>query len=267
MNAYRIALVLLLSHFAAFAQSSNLPDHLDSLMVRCFSQANLQSHEYAGNCASISVIKLAMRRYGRENVLLHVDSLETGYDVQLRDGTRFTLSKAELASMAGLDKFVPGTDPRFCKSARFIYAVMAKNRLLMLDPIWYSTAKCKLDNINWQPSSANSAKYKTVRDVACDMSTGRHPACQFELITDTKANFCLLGLSGEVVTTTINPKQFATTTSGVIVTSERHSAYCGKGFYDEYGTMLSISEFRSQHCIAFSCLLPNRDIQTVYSLK
>lgn len=131
----------------------------------------------------------------------------------------------------------------------------------------YESELVDLDNINWQPSSANSAKYKTVRDVACDMSTGRHPACQFELITDTKANFCLLGLSGEVVTTTINPKQFATTTSGVIVTSERHSAYCGKGFYDEYGTMLSISEFRSQHCIAFSCLLPNRDIQTVYSLK
>lgn len=212
----------------------NTPDHLDSVMIQAFSQA--RSPDVAGNCASISVIKLAIRRYGKDGVFLNVDSLATEYNVKLRDGKAIVLTKNELNSIRGLDKFVYLQNPQIYKAALFIYGVMAKNRLLT------------------QP---NPGYYKTIYDVAYDRGN-------YQLIPDTVPNFQLLGIEQDLVKLGFDD---ANTTSGVITCSDVHSTYAGKGYYDEYGTFELFANFRQKHSRFFTRRWPSREIKYVYGLR
>ena len=224
-------LALVFTSWAAQAQTQPAPQ--DLILIQAFSQANVVSKEVAGNCASIAVIKLAIGRYGADQVLEQVDTLATEYAVVLRDHKHLTLTKQEFISIDGLDRFVPQANPAIYKTARFLYAVMAKNKLLL------------------------HPEYSTVKAAAYDGGN-------YQLIPEAEANFTLLGLENSYQAL---PTQAAYTQSGVVVASERHVAYGGNGYYDEYGTAVSDQYFRSNHCKLITCSYPNRRIRYVYCLK
>lgn len=107
-------------------QSSAQISPKDSLLVKSFYQgAN------AGNCASISVIKLAIAKYGADHVLKSIQYLPTGYSVQLQNDVVIMLSKMEEGTISHLDKFQLGTSCDILQKAKFMYAIMAKNKMLI----------------------------------------------------------------------------------------------------------------------------------------
>jgi hypothetical protein len=80
-----------------------------------------------GNCVTVSAIKAAMMRYGKEptDVFKEVKEAGDGYDVTMRDGFKLHVSKGELKEAAKEARF-EGDDPSMITSANFMYAASAK---------------------------------------------------------------------------------------------------------------------------------------------
>ena len=80
-----------------------------------------------GNCVTVSAIKAAMMRYGKEptDVFKEVKEAGDGYDVTMRDGFKLHVSKGELKEAAKEARF-EGDDPSMITAANFMYAASAK---------------------------------------------------------------------------------------------------------------------------------------------
>jgi hypothetical protein len=80
-----------------------------------------------GNCATVSGIKAAMMKFGADpkDIYRSVEKTGDGYDVVQEDGTKLTLSNAELDE-AKLAANFNGNDPELIKNATFMFAVSAK---------------------------------------------------------------------------------------------------------------------------------------------
>lgn len=130
----------------------------------------------AGNCASISVIKLALYSYGYDRSFTRLDrndALRTT-TFTLLDNSVVSVTDDELASVTGRGHFEPedGADPVLV-NARMMYAVMAKNRC------------------STQPGCQSPADAINSRDGYLDMAT--------------EDNFRLLGLGSLSVPKTYGP--------------------------------------------------------------
>ncbi|WP_448649974.1 hypothetical protein ACSHWC_18090 [Pseudomonas fluorescens] len=80
-----------------------------------------------GNCVTVSAIKSAMMKFGQKatDVFRDVRAAGDGWDVQMRDGKQFHLSRNELKQAAEQARFA-GDDPAMITEANFMYAVSAK---------------------------------------------------------------------------------------------------------------------------------------------
>lgn len=80
-----------------------------------------------GNCVTVSAIKAAMMRYGKEptDVFKEVKEAGDGYDVTMRDGYKVHFSKEEFKLAAKEARF-EGDDPSMITSANFMFAASAK---------------------------------------------------------------------------------------------------------------------------------------------
>lgn len=189
----------------------------DSTMIKSFKQG-IGRGFVVGNCASISVIKLAIKKYGLDNVLLHVDTLPERYFVELRDGKKIELTKQEEKQINEIDYFSNPNDSAIYRQARFLYAVMAKNKYL-----------------------ENAGNYSDIVGSAKRRRFLRGPVY---LLGDTEPNLRYLGLENNYDTVDIAN---INTTSDIILTNYYHSAYSSRGLYDEYGGPTANSKFVSNH--------------------
>jgi hypothetical protein len=197
----------------------------DKVLIEAFAQSG------AGrNCASISVIKRAIGRYGIANVFSKVDSSATGYSVLLRDGKSVTLTRAEAQTVGQFDNFRLKNDAAIYRAARFIYAVMAKNKF----------------------STDNASKPGTWPNMESVVNQGGK---YHLLIASTEKNFALLGLGENYLYSSANN---AYSKPSVILVNRKHSAYGGMGYYDEYGRVVSAKRFARNH--------GNRKLLGIYEL-
>jgi hypothetical protein len=200
-------------------------------MVTAFHQGE------AGNCASISVIKLAVFAYGYPNVFAQLarDGLHKSTTFTLRDGKEVSVTDDEVASLATLANFEHGASAEVLQNAQTMYAVMAKN-------------KCNADSHCREVTSAI-----TQPDGYLEMST--------------EENFKWLGLERQFVSE--QRVDFATLKSekAYVVTNAKHSAFAYAGEYDEHGIPTVVEEFRQHHSSWFTRLGHSRDINGAYRLK
>jgi hypothetical protein len=212
--------------------SANNTTAEDNRIIESFAQSG-----EGRNCASISVIKLAIRRYGLEHVFSKVDSSTTGFQVTLQDGKTVSLSRKELGDVSKFADFRLVKDVDTYKAAKFMYAVMAKNKFL--------TDNDSLPN-TW-PSLTSIVNQRN----------------KYHLLDeDTDNNFTHLGLENNYVGEL--PIEDAYSKPSVIVASCYHSAFGGAGHYDEYGDVESTDNFARNHRgLRKKCSV----IQWVYQLK
>lgn len=210
MNPHKSLLVALL--FIAINASAQLPT-FDSLIIGSFKQGG------AVNCASVSVIKLAIAHYGIAHVFKTVDTSINKFTIKLRNDSIVELTKDELAIMANYNKFVPLNDAKTYLAAQFIYAVMAKNKY-QLNPLKYNSIESAATHKNW---------------------LGK---IHYLLAADTEDNFIYLGLNNQFKKINIDE---AGNYSQIIITNSKHSAYSTKGYYDEFGKPVLNSVFPSNH--------------------
>ncbi|MFL1490262.1 hypothetical protein [Pseudomonas antarctica] len=80
-----------------------------------------------GNCVTVSAIKAAMMKFGQKatDVFRDVRTAGDGWNVQMRDGKTYHLSRGELKVAAEQARFA-GDDPAMITEANFMYAVSAK---------------------------------------------------------------------------------------------------------------------------------------------
>lgn len=168
----------------------------------------------AGNCASVSVIKAAILTYAPEDVFKSCDSLGDGYKVTLRDDAVINITGNDLEKLRAKDKFVPGADAKIYNKARFLYALIAKRKL-------------DLDSVN---------KYQKDVLKAADALNGAEDL-------GSRNIFPLLGLGDPV---NIEAGKMADC-DNLIITNKYHSAFSGKGYYDEYGRKVLVSDFKFNH--------------------
>lgn len=167
----------------------------------------------ATNCASISAIKLAVGKFGINNVLKEVKTTPTGYHIILKDDSELDLSTSELSRMSKLNYFIAGSDKEIFEYSQFLYAVMAKRKQLVY-------------------------RMGTIQRAAT------HRIFYHQLSMDTEENLHFLGLSGFVKkinrTDVENHDQ-------IIITNSRHSVFSSKGIYDKFGTPTPVSLFEKNH--------------------
>ncbi|MDN3584263.1 hypothetical protein [Mucilaginibacter flavus] len=177
----------------------------------------------AANCASISVIKLAMAKYGGNGVFEKVDTLTDKYRIQFRDGKILELTKIEEAIIGKMDGFACGTKATIYKKARFIYAAMAKNKMM-----------------------TDTIKYKTIENAAFEIKIVwlLFKKKIFVLAEDTEKNLSYLGLENLWISKLAGE---VSNYPNIIITNSRHSAYSSFGFYDQYGKPIENSRFSGKH--------------------
>jgi hypothetical protein len=190
-------------------------------MITCFSQGHAGSR--ATNCASISVIKLAIAKYGINGVFLRIETLPGKYVIHLRNGQQTDLSADELAVMDNLNKFYFVLDSDTVKAARLMYAVMAKNKFLQHPENFRDLTAAASEKAGWL----------------------LHHYTIYQLVTDTWENFKLLGIDTSKIKKI--DKSVAKNYPDNIITSLKHSAYASFGTYDEYGEPRSLPEFSDLH--------------------
>jgi len=190
-------------------------------IITCFSQGHHGSG--ATNCASVSTIKLALTKYGIKGVFLKIDTLQDKFIIHLRNGKQTELSQDEIATMESLNKFWCRVESDTVKAAKFMYAVMAKNKFT--DPEYH----CK-----------SLLKAATERSGLFGLG-----GTIYQLSEDTWDNLELLGMD----TTKIQKINAANIQNypDIIITSSKHSAYVSSGTYDEYGTPRPLALFSQQH--------------------
>ena len=181
------------------------------------------SQDSAANCASISVIKLAIAKYGVDGVFKKVDSLTDRYRIQLLDDKIIELTKNEEAIIGKIDGFAKGNNEMIFTKAKFIYAVMAKNKMKN-----YDTSCKKIED------AASIVKKKSQKK----------DKILFLLHEDTKTNLYYLGL--ENLYDSINAA-FVNNYKSIIITNVYHSAYSSSGFYDEHGRVRKNCCFTWRH--------------------
>lgn len=189
-------------------------------MITCFSQGHHGSD--ATNCASVSTIKLALTKYGIKGVFLKIDTLQGKLIIHLRNGKQTELTQDEIATMESLNKFWYEVESDTVKAAKFMYAVMAKNKFT--DPEYH----CK--------SLVKAATEKTGFIFTSTI---------YQLSEDTWDNLELLGLD----TAKIQKINVANIQNypDIIITSSKHSVYASSGTYDEYGTPTPLTQFSREH--------------------
>jgi hypothetical protein len=195
----------------------------DQAMITCFSQGWHGS--YATNCASVSTIKLVIAKYGLYKVFLQVDTSADKYVIILRNQHTIELTPAELTTMQGLDKFHFNLNINLdtVQAAKFMYAVMAKNKMIQ------------------HPNQYNSLTDAATERVGPFFN--RHTV--YELNEDTYQNLELLGIdTSKIHQIKSNDIQ---NYKDIIITSSKHSTYSSFGIYDEYGTPTANSDFSSIH--------------------
>lgn len=198
------------------------------LNLTTFSQINemdlLKSFKQggAGNCASISVIKLAIAYYGIDKVFLNVEYLNNNYHILMRDSVVIDLSATELQTMESLNYFVSKDNERVYTYAKFLYAAMAKRR-------------------------QNIEKFKSIERAATYYKWGWIRTTNHLLEQDTEVNLEYLGLKH--VFKQINKKDIEKYEK-IVVTSAKHSAFSTKGVYDEFGDPTPNNNFSKNHANA-----------------
>ena len=125
--------------------------------------------------------------------------------------------------MDGLDKLFYTSGSDTLKAAKFMYAVMAKNK--------FTDPSCHCTNL---------------KGAATDLG-GIWPfrSTIYQLEENTWKNILLLGLD------TLKIKRIEATDvqnhPDIIITSFKHSVYASSGTYDEYGTPTPVSDFSGKH--------------------
>jgi hypothetical protein len=207
--------------------------HTDSVIIEAFKQSI--GAGAAGNCASISVIKLAISNFGIDGIFKRIDSSANGYSVVLRNDKVITLSPQEVLAVSPYDRFDTGNNVPMLNKAKFAYAVMAKNKQMM------------------QPD-----KYSDI------VSAVKDDQGNLLLFEDTEKNFELIGLGNLWVKVDLaHINDF----DKIIITNIKHSAYSSMGFFDQYGTIISNALFVRKHSTCFSRIFANRRITNAYRLK
>ncbi|WP_256666239.1 hypothetical protein [Pseudomonas sp. KBS0710] len=81
------------------------------------------------NCATVASIKAAMMKFGQKptDIFRQVIASGNGWDIQMRDGRSYHLSKNELAQATYRSEF-SGDNPAMVAHANFLYAVSAKRK-------------------------------------------------------------------------------------------------------------------------------------------
>jgi hypothetical protein len=194
----------------AAACTAKAQPSIDTAIVASFRQGA------AGNCASVSVIKLAMTHYGIDHVFLRVDSLANSYAVYLRDGSQLDLTRVEYQTMLGLNKFLLLQNPKAYHAAQFMYAVMAKKKYLL----------------GGHASITSAASYK------------KWFTTHYLLAQNTVDNIDYLGLKNSFK---VVDKSEITRHTQIIITSPKHSAYSSLGYYDEFGEAIPNENFTGHH--------------------
>ena len=179
------------------------------------------SQDSAANCASISVIKLAIAKYGVDGVFKKVDSLADRYRIQLLDDKIIELTKNEEAIMGKIDGFAKGNNEMIFTKAKFIYAVMAKNKMKNYD------TSCK-----------------KIEDAATRKDLSKPNKIKWLLEPDTKTNLSYLGLENLYDSIKV---AFINNYKSIIITNYYHSAYSSFGFYDEHGRVRKNCCFTWRH--------------------
>lgn len=195
--------------------------NVHSNMITCFSQGHAGSG--ATNCASISVIKLAIAKYGLNGVFIKIDTLPSKYVFHLRNGNKTELTATDISTMENLNKFHSTTESDTVKAAKIMYAVMAKNKLQQSNGTFSDLSAAASEQGGWFLN-----RYMI-----------------YQLVTDTWENFKLLGL--ELLKIKKIDASEVQNFTDIIITSSRHSAYCSSGTYDDYGTPVPLSEFSGLH--------------------
>lgn len=190
-------------------------------MITCFSQGHHGSG--ATNCASVSTIKLAITKYGIKVVFLKIDTLQANYIIHLRNGKQTELTQDEIATMENLNKFWYEIESDTVKAAKFMYAVMAKNKFS--DPEYHCKSLLKA-------ATESSGLFGLGGTV-------------YQLNEDTWDNLELLGMD----TTKIQKINVTNIQNypDIIITSSKHSVYASSGTYDEYGTPTPLALFSQEH--------------------
>ena len=243
MKTLFFVLALLLVKGIAQAQPQR-----ETVLIESFKQGN------AGNCASISVIKLAIDKYGENGVLQKLDSTATDYLITLRDGTQLILTKEEWHSFTRnmLDQFVLLKNPAIFKEAKFLYAIMAKNKFL-------------IDNNAHPGTHISLADAAVLKDKRGRVVKSRQGNTTPLLAQDTGINFQYLGLGKKCETLDLS---LADTTPSIILTNIKHSAYGGMSYYDQEGKVCAISSFTTIHGDFLPRVFGLRNLnQTIYHLK
>ncbi len=167
----------------------------------------------ATNCASISAIKLAIGKFGINNVLKEIKPTQTGFHVTLRDDSKFDLSASEIARMGKLNYFIAGSNKEIFEYAQFLYAVMAKRKM-------------------------------QINDLGSIQRAATHRIFFHQLSMDTEENLHFLGLSNFVKK--IN-RADVENYDQIIITNSKHSVFSSKGIYDKFGTPTAVSLFEKNH--------------------
>lgn len=195
---------------ASFSQTS------ETEIIKSFKQGG------AGNCASISVIKLAIAHYGIDHVFFNVEHKNNNYHILMRDSVIVDLSDTDLQTMESLNYFVKKENESIYKYAKFLYAVMAKRR-------------------------KDTEKFKSIERAATYYKWGWIKTTNHLLEQDTEVNLEYLGLKKSF--RKIN-KADIDQYAKIVITSGKHSAFSTKGSYDEYGDPTPNTDFAKNHANA-----------------
>ncbi len=187
----------------------------------------------AGNCASISVIKLALFQYGFEATLQPVAQAD-GYSVTLMDGTNMQLTTAEIQSVAAVSDFANIQDATIADQAQLTYAVMVKNKFQ-------------------QDGGATLTDVIDSTDHFLDM--------------DTTKNFGYLGLGAKYDSLNNFDTNYLGNLAAYILTNFKHSAFAFGPNYDEHGTSTPITSFVNNHSTLLTRLFASRQIDGAYTPK
>ena len=167
----------------------------------------------ATNCASISAIKLAIAKFGINNVLEKTQKTEQGFHIILKDNSEIDISNLEISRMTELNYFVLGSDKEIFEYAKFLYAVMAKRKQEIY-------------------------RLRTIQRAA------RYRILYHQLSMDTEENLLFLGLTNFIQK--IN-KADILNYDQIIITNSKHSVFSSNGTYDKFGSPTSVSLFEKNH--------------------
>ncbi|PCH67365.1 MAG: hypothetical protein COC06_11410 [Bacteroidales bacterium] len=174
----------------------------------------------AGNCASISSIKLAIATYGTNKVFLDVKHSDESCKILMRDSTRISITNTELKSMdSKQNRFEKKNDNEIYDYAVFLYAVMAKNKQIK-------------ENI------------RNIKKANRYYQWGFIPTSIHLLSESTEKNLEYLGLKRFYEK--IN-KSEVENRNKIIITSTKHSVYATNGYYDHLGEIEPVTKYSTNY--------------------